>query len=86
MGLQFSCEVRIPTRETPFGSRTTAFRSQKLAQHNAAKKAVQWLRENGHFGDDGHLARKNQNTEHPTTIANDDSLGSGTTYGQQVHG
>jgi hypothetical protein len=93
VGLQFSCEVKIAIRESPFGSKTTTFRSKKLAQRNAAKEAVQWLKENGYINDDGRPVGKKRKTDHPVTPealatadADNDSPTPGLTYGKEVNG
>jgi hypothetical protein len=93
VGLQFSCEVTIPIHDTPFGSKTVPFRSQKLARDNAAKEAVQWLKENGHLTGDERPAKKRK-LDHPTSTTPQisteagarDSPSSGASYGKQVSG
>jgi hypothetical protein len=95
VGTQFSCEVKIPTCDTTFGSKTQGFRSQKLAQQNASKQAVRWLIENGHLKEDGHPACKNRRSEHhpatlqkPTAVVVEvmSSPTTVTTFGKQVNG
>lgn len=50
LGSLFAAEVTLPLRpDHPFGSRTRAFPSKKAAKSHAAKEAVLWLRDQGHF-------------------------------------
>ncbi|KAF2429435.1 hypothetical protein EJ08DRAFT_279005 [Tothia fuscella] len=85
LDLQFACEVTIPDHDGPFGSQTQPFRSQKLAQANAAREAVLWLRQKGLLNDDDRPAkrRKSENSFH-SVQSHDDTTTVGKSYGQHV--
>lgn len=69
--LSFYCEATLQAvPDQVFGSRSShPFPSKKLAQKNAAKEAVVWLRENNHMDRADHRKKRKMNTSQPTQSA-----------------
>lgn len=51
--LNWTCELSIPWCPVAFGGRNATFQKKQAAKADAAKKAVEWLLENGIMGKNG---------------------------------